>query len=130
MKQLVLFDGECRFCNRAITFIMDRDPNMHFQFAHLSSKTGLKYFQDLNIPTEVDSLILIQGNKYFTESTAALKISKHLNKGWPLMYGLIIVPKFVRNFMYRLIANHRYTLFGTAKACQIPNEKDRQRFLL
>jgi len=130
MKQLVLFDGECRFCNRAITFIMDRDPNMHFQFAHLSSKTGLKYFQDLNIPTEVDSLILIQGNKYFTESTAALKISKHLNKGWPLMYGLIIVPKFVRNFMYRLIANHRYTLFGTAKACQIPSEKDRQRFLL
>src|SRR5690625_7211696 len=78
---------------------MDHDTNMHFQFAHLSSKTGLKYFQDLNIPTEVDSLILIQGNKYFTESTAALKISKHLNKGWPLMYGLIIVPKFVRNFM-------------------------------
>src|SRR5699024_8879020 len=115
MKQLVLFDGECRFCNMAITFIMDGDPYINLQFLHLSSKTGLKYFQDLNISTEVDSLILIQGNKYFTESTAALKISKHLNKGWPLMYGLIIVPKFVRNFMYRLIANHRYTLFGTAK---------------
>src|SRR5699024_5235205 len=130
MKQLVLFDGECRFCNSAIIFIMDRDFYMHVQFVHLSSKTVLKYFHDLNIPKEVDSLILIQRNKYFTESTAALKISKHLNKGWPLMYGLIIVPKFVRNFMYRLIANHRYTLFGTAKACQIPNEKDRQRFLL
>src|SRR5699024_9647322 len=121
MKQLVLFDGERRFCNRAITFIMDRDPSMHFQFAHLSSKTACKYFQDLNIRSEVDSLILIQGNTYFTESTAALKVSIHLNNGWPLMYGLIILPMVVRNFMYRLRANHRYTLYGTAKACKIPN---------
>src|SRR5699024_11481386 len=110
MKQLVLFDGECRFCNRAITFIMDRDPNMHFQFAHLSSKTGLKYFQDLNIPTEVDSLILIKGNKYFTESTAALIISKLLNKGWPFMYGLIIVPMFVSYFMYCFIVYNSFSL--------------------
>src|SRR5690625_1766955 len=104
--------------------------NNYILFTQLSSNIIINLFQYLYIQTKVDSLNFIQCNKYFTESTASLKISKHLNKGWPLMYGLIIVPKCVRNFMYRLIANHRYTLFGTAKACQIPSEKDRQRFLL
>lgn len=109
---------------------MNRDPKMHFQFAHLSSETGMELLNKLTIPTDIDSLVLIQGDEYFTESTAALKISKKLNKGWPVLYGFILVPKFLRDFIYRLIANNRYTWFGKAKFCKIPNKKDRQRFLL
>lgn len=109
---------------------MNRDPKMHFQFAHLSSETGMELLEKLNIPAGIDSLVLIQVDEYFIESTAALKISKKLNKGWPVLYSFILVPKFLRDFIYRLIANNRYTWFGKAKFCKIPNEKDRQRFLL
>ena len=130
MKQLILFDGECNFCNQSINFIMKRDPKIHFHFAHLSSATGERLLNKLNIPTDIDSLVLIQGEKYFIESTAALHISKQLNKGWPVFYSLILVPKFLRDFIYRLIANNRYTLFGKANHCKIPSEIDRQRFLL
>ncbi len=129
MNSIVLFDGECHFCNQSVQFIIKRDPKVHFNFAHLSSKTGRQLMLDLNIPADSDSLILIQGNTYFIESTAALKISKKLNKAWPLLYSFIIVPKFLRNFVYRLIANNRYTLFGKAKSCKILKPIDQQRFL-
>ena len=130
MNSIVLFDGECNFCNQSIQFIIKRDPTVHFNFAHLSSNTGKQLIHDLNIPTDSDSLILIRGNTYFIESTAALNISKKLNKAWPLLYSFIIVPKFLRDFAYRLIANNRYTLFGKAKSCKILKPIDQQRFLL
>lgn len=130
MNSIVLFDGECHFCNQSVQFIIKHDPKIHFNFAHLASKTGRQLMHDLNIPADSDSLILIQGNTYFIESTAALKISKKLNKAWPLLYSFIIVPKFLRDFAYRLIANNRYTLFGKAKSCKILQPIDQQRFLL
>ena len=130
MNQLILFDGECHFCNQSINFIMKHDPEMHFHFAHLSSDIGIKLLYELNIPREINSLVLIQDNQYFIESTAALKISKKLNKGWPSLYLLIFIPKFLRDFIYRLVANNRYILFGKAKSCEIPSKKDRERFLL
>lgn len=130
MKMIVLYDSECRFCNYSIDFIMNRDPNRYFHFAHLSSDTGKQLINNLKIPSNIDSLILINGNQFYTESTAVLKISKKLNKAWPLFYPLIIVPKYFRDPLYRLIANNRYNLFGKAKSCKIPNSQDRKRFLL
>lgn len=130
MKSIVLFDGECNFCNQSVQFIIKRDPVVHFNFAHLSSQTGHRLIKKLNIPKDSDSLILIQGNTYYTESTAALNISRKLNKGWPLLFGFIIIPKFLRDFIYRIVANNRYTLFGKAKSCKTLNPTDQQRFLL
>lgn len=85
---------------------------------------------NLNISSDNDSLILIKGNQYFIVSVAALNFSKKLNKGWSIFYSLIIVPKFLRDFVYRLIVNNRYALFGKVESCDLSNLKDRQRFLL
>lgn len=126
---IVLYDSECNFCNHSVQFIIKRDPKMHFHFAHLSSDVGQQFIHDLNIPSDIDSLILIKDNQYFTESTAALHISKHLNNAWPLFYTFIFIPKFLRDFVYQLIANNRYALFGKAKSCKILSPKDRNRFL-
>lgn len=130
MNAIILYDGDCRFCNLAVQFIIKRDPKMYFKFAHLSSKSGKQLIDNLNIPNDEDSLIVIYNENYFIQSTAALMISKKLNKGWPLLYGLIIIPKKLRNYIYQIVANNRYKLFGQATSCQLPSPKDVQRFLL
>lgn len=130
MNAIILYDGDCRFCNLAVQFIIKRDPKMYFKFAHLSSKSGKQLIDNLNIKNDEDSLIVIYNENYFIQSTAALMISKKLNKGWPLLYGLIIIPKKLRNYIYQIVANNRYKLFGQATSCQLPSPKDVQRFLL
>src|SRR5699024_11458609 len=99
MNQLILFEGECHFCNQSINFIMKHDPKMHFHFARLSSDIGIKLLYELNIPHEINSLVLIQYNQYFTESTAGFKISKKLKKGWPFLYLFIFISYFLCLFI-------------------------------
>lgn len=128
MKYIILFDGDCHFCNQNIQFIIKRDPNVFFSFASLQSKVGKKLFSS-HLSTHVDSLILIEQDQVYTKSTAALRISKRLNGIWKLFYILILVPKPIRDFFYDIIAKNRLNWFGQAKTCLIPNQVNKQRFL-
>lgn len=127
--KIILFDGHCHFCSSTVQFIVKRDPNAHFKFAPLQSDVGKKLKKALHIPASDDSFILIQQNQHDTQSTAALKVAKYLSGGWKLFYIFIIIPRPIRNFIYRIIAKNRYKWFGKRDACFIPTEEIRQRFL-
>jgi predicted DCC family thiol-disulfide oxidoreductase YuxK len=129
-QSLVLFDGVCHFCNNSVNFIIDRDPEKKFVFAPLQSElaaNALTRFGESN--TVIDTIILIQDNKLYKRSRAALEIARKLNGLWPLCYIFIIVPSFIRNFFYNLIAKNRYKWFGQLDACRIPTPDMRERFL-
>lgn len=128
MSGIVLFDGDCTFCNRSVQFIFKRDPKAFFQFAPLNSTIGTKLKQKHHIPSDIDSLILIENNRWYAKSTAALRISKQLNGFWKCAFLLIIIPKPVRDFIYDLIAKNRNRLFQN-KACPLPSPELRKRFL-
>lgn len=128
-KKVILFDGICTFCNRSVQFIIHHDPHRYFYFASLQSDIGQSFLQKHSIPLSEDSLILIEQNTYYTQSTAALKIARHLNSLLPLLYGFIIIPRPIRNLVYRCIANNRYKWFGKQTACKIPTTEEKNRFL-
>ncbi|HSU25717.1 MAG TPA: DCC1-like thiol-disulfide oxidoreductase family protein, partial [Pyrinomonadaceae bacterium] len=65
----------------------------------------------------------------YTHSTAALRIVRRLSRPWPLLYGLVIVPAFIRDYCYKLFAKYRYRLFGKKDQCMIPTQDVRARFL-
>jgi len=77
----------------------------------------------------MDTFILIAGEKLYTKSTAALMVCKDLNSFIKIIYPLIILPEFFRDFIYDLIARNRYKLFGKRNVCRIPTENDKQKFL-
>lgn len=130
MSAVVLFDGVCNFCSGSVNFIIERDAENYFKFAPLQSKIGQQYLDKFGIDkAETDSVILIENEKAYTHSTAALKIAKRLPGVWSWFYGFIIVPKFVRDFFYKLFAKNRYRLFGKQDACMMPTPEIRQRFL-
>lgn len=129
MKHIILFDGECNFCNWNVQFIIKRDPKAIFQFASLQSEIGLQLIEQYHIPNHRDSLILIEKDQYYVKSTAALRICKKLHLFWRFLSIFMIIPKKVRDFGYDIIAKNRYKLFGKSDRCMIPSPEMRKRFL-
>lgn len=126
-----MFDGVCNFCNFWVNFILDRDKKDHFKFAALQSEPGQKLLSKFNLSkTDFDTFILIDGESYFTKSTAALKIAGNLSGPIKIVNGLIILPRFFRDFIYTIIAKNRYNFFGKRDACRIPTKEERMKFLL
>lgn len=129
MHPVILFDGVCNFCDASVQFILERDPNETFNFASLQSEAGQKLLKKYNVPEDMDSMILIENDKVYYKSAAALRISRHLKGAWKLLYALIIVPAPIRNVVYDLIARNRFKWFGQKESCMLPPPNVRKRFL-
>jgi predicted DCC family thiol-disulfide oxidoreductase YuxK len=127
---LILFDGVCNFCNSAINFYLLRDKKDAFRFAPLQSIHGEKVLTILKEENRwADSIILVENEKIYTKSTAALRALRKLSGAWPLLYGFIIVPRFIRDFVYDIIARNRYKWWGKKDACMVPTPEQRKKFL-
>ncbi|TRZ66373.1 thiol-disulfide oxidoreductase DCC family protein [bacterium] len=127
---LILFDGVCNFCNEGVNFVIDRDKNNVFKFASLQSETGQKILKENNLPlNNFSTFLLLQKGKLYDKSTAALKVTRNLNGLWKLLFVFIIVPPFIRNFFYNLIARNRYKWFGKRDSCRIPSPDERNKFI-
>ena len=130
MKGIVLFDGVCNFCSHSVNFIIERDAENYFKFAPLQSETAKNLLKEYKIDKgETDSVILIENGAAYTHSTAALRIARKLGGFWSLIYGFIVVPKFIRDFFYKLFAKYRYKMFGKTDACMMPTPEIREKFI-
>jgi len=128
--KIILFDGVCNLCNSSVNFVIRHDPNKQFKFAALQSTIGEQWVKKFAIDTsKTDSIILIDHDKAYVKSSAALRVAKHLDKGYPLLYGFMIFPAFLRNWVYDFIAKNRYRWFGKKESCMIPTPELKERFL-
>ena len=129
-KHTILFDGVCNLCNNAITFVIQRDRKDVFVYAPLQSTAGELLAKQYSIDTnKVDSIILIKNKKAFTKSTAALRIAQNLSGLWPALVVFLIIPPFIRNWVYDYVAKNRYKWFGRKDACMIPTPELKAKFL-
>lgn len=127
---VILFDGVCNFCNSSVQFVIKRDPKHQFRFASLQSQYGQQVLAQHQLPQhEFNSFIFIENGEMYTKSTAALKVAKQLSGLWPMLYGFIIIPSFIRDAVYNFIAQNRYRWFGKREACMLPSPQQRQLFL-
>ena len=129
MGPIVLFDGVCNFCNGAVNFIISIDKRKIFRFASLQSETGQQLRAKYDIGPDVDSVILIDNDRAYTHSAAGLRIYKLLGGAWSLLYALIVIPRPLRDYFYKVFARNRYKLFGRRDACMIPTPDVRERFI-
>jgi len=129
MRSIVLFDGVCNFCSDSVNFIIRHDTHNRFVFAPLQSENGIELRAKYAIDDNIDSIVLIEDDRAFTRSTAALRIAKRLGGIWALAYALIVVPRPIRDYLYELFAKYRYRLFGKKDECMLPTPEVRARFL-
>jgi len=129
---IVLFDGVCNLCNGSVLFIIDRDPGAYFRFAALQSDVGRDVLAGVGraIPAgDPDSIVLVENGRVYERSTAALRIVRRLRGAWKLAWLFVIVPRPLRDLVYRLVARNRYRWFGRTAECRIPTPALRSRLL-
>ena len=135
VKMTILFDGVCNFCNASINFIIDRDSKGIFKFAALQSEVGQELLKKFGLKTNdsesrtFDSIVAIDGYKVYQKSDATLEIARRMDGIWKIFYVFKIIPAFLRNPVYDLVAKNRYRIFGRTDACRIPTPKLKARFL-
>ena len=129
-KIVILFDGVCNLCNGAVEFIIKRDKTSKFLFASLQSDFGQSQLQKFGLdPSRLHSIIALDNGKFYERSDAALKIVSGLAQPWPMLGVFRILPRFLRDWVYDLIANNRYKMFGKMESCMIPTPELKGRFL-
>ena len=127
---IILFDGICNLCNRSVQFIIKHDKEKVYRFAAFQSKARQKLLQQYNLPLkQYSSFLLIENNKAYSQSTAALKVAKNLSGLVKLAVVFNIVPAGIRNIVYNFVARNRYQWFGKKESCMVPTQDLKARFL-
>ncbi|MDJ1504310.1 thiol-disulfide oxidoreductase DCC family protein [Xanthocytophaga agilis] len=127
MKAIIVFDGDCVFCNKYVQFVLNRDEQAYFNFASLRSEIGERLLEVARIGCS-DGLVLFEEDRKYVGSEAALRICRHLQGGWPILFGLIYLPRWIRDGIYRWFARQRY-LQGENINCLILTPGERARFI-
>ena len=128
--QILLFDGHCNLCNAWVQFIVKRNTTKSISFASLQSKAGSELLAEHNIKQNyIDSLVFIEEDRFSVSSTAALRTLSYLD-GWQKhLVFLSVVPRSLRDLVYRFIAKNRYKWFGRREQCMVPTAELSKRFL-
>ncbi len=128
-QPLLLFDGECGFCNKSLQFFIKHEKNKSMHFAPLTSDVGKEIRTYFEIGEKTDSVILIKDYSAYIKSCAALRLTLYMKGLWPLMTVFLIVPPFLRNMVYDLIAKKRMSIAGRVESCALIPAEDKKRFL-
>jgi predicted DCC family thiol-disulfide oxidoreductase YuxK len=128
---LVIFDGVCNLCNGTIRFIIRHDKGKRIAFTTFQSASGQDILRQYGLSApDQSTVVYVKKGVAFTKSKAVLMILRDLGCCWNLSYILIHIPFFIRDFIYDLIAKHRYRLFGKRESCMVPTSEIMDRFLL
>ncbi|MES2568190.1 MAG: DCC1-like thiol-disulfide oxidoreductase family protein [Bacteroidota bacterium] len=129
-KTILLFDGYCNLCHSSVLFVLKHEKKSTIYFTSLQSDIGIEILNHYSIdPQKTDSLVLIEKNQAYIKSSAALRLAKHLKGLYPLALVFLIVPAFIRNFIYDFIAKNRYKWYGKMDSCLMPDPELAKRFL-
>ena len=129
MGGIILFDGTCAFCEGSVRFIATRDHG-YFRFGASQNPEGQALLEKLGTSREAArSLILIDDDRVYLRSDAALRIAQRLNAPWKYAGALLMVPRPIRDLVYRGVASVRYRLAGRSNACEIPPPEIRSRLI-
>ncbi len=124
-ERIIIFDGVCGFCNQSINLLSKLDKEQIFKYTSLQGE----YVKQLEIPKDLDSIVFYEEGKLYYKSTAILKIVRSLGGVWRVATIFLIIPRFIRDFIYDIIAKYRYHIFGKLESCRMPSEEEMGLFL-
>lgn len=130
---IVLFDGACTLCSGAVRFLVARDPHARFRFAALQSEAARRACaaagHELPAGGAPDTIVVIEHGRALERSDAALAIARGMPFPWRTAVAFRVLPRGLRDALYRIVARNRYRWFGRNEACMVPTAGLRARFL-
>ncbi|GMH43920.1 hypothetical protein BSKO_11854 [Bryopsis sp. KO-2023] len=130
---MILIDGECVLCDGFTQFVAARDTQGIFFFETQQSNAGQQLLKIYDQPMDLTTVILIEKGakteRCHVKSTAVLRIMRLLGFPWSLLAMFLILPVFLRDWAYGMVATNRYRLFGKKQSCGLPSEVVRERLM-
>lgn len=129
-KPLVIFDGVCGFCNRFVALALRHDIRGELLFASNRSGVGLELCQKLELIKESSqTIIVVVGSQVLLRSDAVIFIAEQLEKPYCYFSIIRILPRFLRDLGYRLIASIRRLIPLNHEACELLPEEMKRRII-
>ena len=126
---IIFFDGVCGMCNRFVDLILKIDDKGLLRFTPIQGDTAKQMLPPLSDAPQEWSMFYLDEQGLHKESDAFLEVYRHLGGAWWLLSLLRLVPRGIRDFVYRTVARNRYQWFGRRDACRIPSPEEKSRFL-
>ncbi len=129
-NNVVFFDGYCNLCSNSVLFIIKNENLDELRFTSINSNFSKKFFKKNNInELEVNSILYLSNGKLYDKSDAALEILARLNFPYKLFYLFKIIPKFLRDKIYLVVAKNRYRIFGKKTKCFMSSSLKKYKFI-
>jgi predicted DCC family thiol-disulfide oxidoreductase YuxK len=127
---VVIFDGDCGLCQSSVQFMLRHDPREVLYFAPRQSTAGQALLVRCGfVDASPNSVVLVEGNRASTQSTAVLRIARYLRFPWNLAGIFTLIPAPLRDAAYGWVARNRFRFAKKAPVCRLPTESERKRFL-
>lgn len=127
---IIVFDALCVLCSANARFVLRHDRERRFRLASMQTSAGAALYRRFGIdPADPDTLIVVEGERVLRDSDAVLHIYEGL--GWPWRAAALarLVPRSLRDPVYRLVARNRYRIFGRRETCWLPSADEADRIL-
>lgn len=129
-QPIIFFDGVCNLCNASVQFVIAHDKKDQFRFTALQGDYAKEILPKFNTDSEkLNTILLLEDGKLYTKSSAALRVARKLNGLIPLLYAFLIIPKFIRDWVYDIIAKNRYQWWGRRESCWVPTPELKSKFI-
>lgn len=127
---IIVFDAMCVLCSANAQFVLRNDDRHHFRLTSMQSEVGTALYRRFGMdPSDPDSLIVVTGDQVRRDSDAILAIYSGLGWPWRAMSVFRLIPRFLRDPVYRWIARNRYRIFGQRETCWMP-AAEHKRYIL
>ena len=127
---VLVFDGECNFCNGYVNFLIDRDRRNRLRFVRVQTAAGRELLQRHGISADpFEGSVLVIGDRAFTKTAGWLRTMRLLGGVWLLTMAAVIIPRRIRDAAFLTLGRHRYAWFGKTETCRLPSPARAHRFL-
>ncbi len=131
-EAVLIFDGTCGLCDKAVAFVLTRDTKEVFRFAPSQGEATHHILGDAGLPKDITdtTIVLFAHDTHYIRSDAVLEICRLLGFPWSLLVVGYLLPRTIRDAIYNLVAKHRYRIFGRVNTCSVETTETAARFLV
>ena len=127
---IIVFDGACVLCSGWVRFLLRHDREARYRFAAMQTSAGRALLVAHGIdPDDPSSFLLVEGDRAWKDTDAIRRVVGGLGGAWRVAHALALLPRALRDRVYRLVARNRYRWFGRSETCLLPTPEQRARFI-